>query len=172
MTHLATSRVLEDLIIELRKNGLQIPQNVLNDLKSARVMMKIEDVDRKNLGETSPKIDEYLGTVEAYLVTEAQKRLSSESVDEWLHRLEAANFDTCLKEEKEESRFIPGLPRDQKWVRVMPIASLSREKLEEMAEATNLVCRPESDGHLIVYGKDENIREFVKKMTVQAGKQG
>ncbi len=170
MTHLAISRVLEDLIIELRKRGLQIPLNVLNDLKSARVMMKIEDVDRKNLGETSPKIDEYLGSVEAYLVTEAQKKLSPETVDEWLRRLEAANRDTCLTEEKGESRFIPGLPRDQKWVRVEPIVSLPREKLEMMADATNLTCKPEPDGHLIVYGKAEDIREFVKKMTAQAGK--
>lgn len=171
MTHLATSRVLEDLIIELRKKGLPIPLNVLTDLKSARVLMKVGDVDRKGVGETAPKIEEYLGSVEAYLVTEAQKKFSPEQVDEWLRRLEAANRDTCVAEEKEESRFIPGLPRDQKWVRVEPITSLPAEKLKQLATETNLSHRTEKDGHLIVYGKAEDIKEFVKKMTTQAAKE-
>jgi hypothetical protein len=168
MTHLATSRVLEDMIIEFRKKGLPIPLNVLTDLKSARVLMKVGDVDRKGLGETAPKIEEYLGSVEAYLVSEAQKKFSPEQIDEWLRRLEAASCDTCVAEEKEESRFIPGLPRDQKWVRVEPIKSLPAEKLKQLATETNLSFRTEEDGHLIVYGKAEDIKEFVKKMTTQA----
>jgi len=168
MTHLATSRVLEDIIIEFRKKGLQVPLNVLTDLKSARVLMKIEDVDHKGHGETAPKIEEYLSSVEAYLVTEAQKKLPPERVDEWLRRLNEASCDTCVTEEKEESRFIPGLPRDQKWVRVEPITSLPAEKLKQLATETNLSFRAEEDGHLIVHGKAEDIKEFVKKMTAQA----
>ena len=171
MTHLATSRVLEEMIIEFRKKGLQVPLNVLTDLKSARVLMKVEDVDHKGHGEIAPKIEEYLSSVEAYLVTEAQKTLPPERVDEWLRRLNAASCDTCLTEEKEESRFIPGLPRDQKWVRVEPITSLPTEKLKQLATETNLSFRAETDGHLIVHGKAEDIKEFVKKMTSQAAKE-
>ena len=169
MTHSATSRILEDIIIEFRKKGLAVPENVLNDLKSARVLMKVENADEKGRCETSPKIDEYLGSVEAYLVTEAQNKLSPEIVDEWLRRLEAAGCDTCMAEEKGETRFIPGVPRDQKWIRVTPLASLPVEKLKSLASESNLSVRAEDDGHLIVYGSAEAIKEYIKKMTAQAG---
>ena len=168
MTHFATSRVLEEMIIEFRKKGLAVPQKVLEDIKSARVLMKVEEADCKSRGETSPKIDEYLGSVEAYLVTEAQNKLPPEKVDEWLRRLEAAGCDTCMIEEKGESRFIPGLPRDQKWVRVMPLASLPAEKLKEFAAELQLSVRSDDDGHLLVFGGAEGIKAFVKKMTSQA----
>jgi hypothetical protein len=171
MTHIATSRVLEDMIIEFRKKGLPVPINVLTDLKSARVLMKVEQVDQKSRGETTPKIDEYLSSVEAYLVTEAQKKLPPEQVDEWLRRLDAASCDTCVTEEKEESSFITGLPRDQKWIRVEPLRSLPAEKLKQLATETNLSFRSEEDGHLIVYGRAEDIKKFVKKMTEQAAKE-
>jgi hypothetical protein len=156
------------MIIEFRKKGLAVPQNVLDDIKSARVLMKVMEADDKGRGETSPKIDEYLGSVEAYLVTEAQKKLPPEKVDEWLMRLEAASCDTCMAEEKGESRFIPGLPRDQKWVRVKPLASLPAEKLKTFAAELQLSVRSESDGHLLVFGSSEGIKAFVKKMTSQA----
>lgn len=168
MTHFATSRVLEEMIIEFRKKGLEVPQNVLDDIKSARVLMKVEEADDKGRGETSPKIGEFLGSVEAYLVTEAQKKLPPEKVDEWLRRLDAASCDTCMVEEKGESRFVPGLPRDQKWVRVKPLASLPAEKLKEFAAELQLSVRSESDGHLLVFGSAEGIKAFVKKMTSQA----
>ncbi len=156
------------MIIEFRKKGLPVPQNVLDDIKSARVLMKIEEADDKGKGETSPKIDEYLGSVEAYLVTEAQNKLPPEKVDEWLRRLEEAGCDTCMAEEKGESRFIPGLPRDQKWVRVMPLTSLPAEKLKAFAAELQLSVRSEKDGHLLVFGNAESIKAFVKKMTSQA----
>jgi hypothetical protein len=168
VTHFATSRVLEEMIIEFRKKGLAVPQNVLDDIKSARVLMKVEEADDRGRGETSPKIDEFLGSVEAYLVTEAQKKLPPEKIDEWLRKLEAAGCDTCMAEEKDESRFIPGLPRNQKWVRVKPLASLPAEKLKEFAADLQLSVRSESDGHLLVFGSDEGIKAFVKKMTSQA----
>jgi hypothetical protein len=174
MTHQATSRVLEDMIIEFRKHGLQVPPKVLTDLKSARVLMTVEGVEQKGMGEASMKIDEYLGSVEAYLVTEAQKKLPPERIDEWLRRLDAAGCDTCnvcVTAEKEEPKFITGVPRDQKWIRVEPLASLPAEKLKQLATETSLSFREEKDGHLIVYGSAEDIKKFVKKMTEQAAKE-
>lgn len=171
MTHLATSRVLEQMIVEFRKKGLLVPQNVLTDLKSARVLMKVEGADQKSLGETARKIEEYLSSVEAYLITEAQKTLQLEQVDEWLRRLEVASCDICLMDRKEEPMFISGLPRAQKWIRVEPLANLSVEKLKQFATETNLSFREEKGGHLTVYGSMEEIKDFVKKMTKQASKQ-
>ena len=165
MGHLAVWKVLEEMIIEFRKKGLPIPATVMNDLKSARTMIKIINVDESR-SETVQKAEEYLGNVEAYLVTEAQKKLAPEYIDEWLRRVEEASCEIC-EEKGEESRFISGLPRDQKWIRVKPLVSLPLEKLQQLAEETNLSCKVQEDGHLLVYGKAEGIKEFVKKMTTR-----
>ncbi len=169
MSHLAVWKVLEEMIIEFRKKGLPVPVTVMNDLKSARTMIKIVNVD-EGRGETIQKIEEYLGNVESYLVTEAQEKFEPEYIDEWLRRLEEASCETCEKKEK-ETRFISGLPRDQKWIRVEPLASLPPEKLKQLAEETNLSSSAQEDGRLLVYGKAEDIKEFVKKMTEQTSKE-
>ena len=72
---------------------------------------------------------------------------------------------------KAEDKFITGVPRDQKWIRVEPLASLPAEKLKQLAGETSLSFREEKDGHLIVYGSAENIKKFVKKMTAQTAKE-
>jgi hypothetical protein len=59
MSHVATSKILEEIIIEFRKKGLTIPENVMSDLKSARVLMKVMDASQKDRGETAPKIGEF-----------------------------------------------------------------------------------------------------------------
>ena len=138
MSHVAKSKILEEIIIELRRKGLEIPAHVMTDLKSARTLLQIEKADSRGRGETEPKIDEYIGSVEAYVMTEAGKRFPAEKVDKWMAALDLASCETCvtIEEEKEEMRFIPGVPRDQKWIRVEPIASLPIEKLEQMATDT------------------------------------
>ena len=176
MGYSETWKILEDIIIEFRKKGFTIPVTVMTDLKAAKTMIKLMDAETGK-GEMAPQTEEYLRNVESYLITEAEKNFPSDRIDEWLRRLDKATTETCgcvreeAKERKTESRFIPGLPRDQKWVRVMPITSLPTEKLKQLAEESNLSLKTEKDGHLIAYGNPEDIREFVKKMTEQAAKE-
>jgi hypothetical protein len=47
------------IIIELRKKVVVIPQRVMNDLKSAKVLMKIMDASEKDRGATAPKIEQF-----------------------------------------------------------------------------------------------------------------
>jgi hypothetical protein len=171
-------KILEEIIIELRKKGVATPQNVMSDLKSAKVLMKVMDASEKDRGETAPKIEQYLGSIEAYLITEAQKKFAPERIDAWLRRLEEASCDICQTcgvptktKKKAKTKFITGLPRDQKWIRVEPLASLPVEKLKQLAGETSLSFREEADGHLTVYGSAENIRVFIKKMTKQTAKE-
>jgi hypothetical protein len=177
MGYAAVWKILEEIIIELRKKGVETPAAVMNDLKSAKVLMNILDVSERDRGEAAPKIEQYLGSVEAYLVTEAQKTFPPARIDAWLRRIEEANCDTCQtcsvpteKPEKAEAKFITGVPRDQKWIRVKPLTNLPTEKLKQLAEETNLSYREENE-HLIVHGSPGNIKNFVKKMTQQTAKE-
>jgi hypothetical protein len=161
-------QILEDIIIELKKKGVTVPPNVMTDLKSAKLMINISQTEGSR-GETSQKVEEYLANVEGYLITEGQKRFGSERVDEWLRQLEAASCDVCEVREQEE-KFISGVPRDQKWIRVEPIPSLPPERLKKIAEELKLTVKPQKDGRLLVYGSQENIKEFLRKMTAEATK--
>ncbi len=163
-SHLAKSKILEEIVYELRRKGQEIPGNILSDLKSARTLMKIEHVDSNGRGETEPRIDLYLANVESYLVTEAERNFPSENVEKWLTALDLASCETCVTVEptRPEMRMIPGVPRDQKWIRVEPIDSLPLQKLERIAAECGLGSRREKDGHLVAYGSDEAVKSFVK----------
>jgi hypothetical protein len=162
MGYLAVWKVLEEMILEFRKRGITIPVEVMDNLKSARTMIKILKADPSR-GETMQKIEEYLSTVESYLISEGQKKFGVEYVDKWLKKLDEANIRFPDLEE-EETRFVPGLPREQKWIRVKPSAELPMEKLKLLAKELNLSCELQGDGYLLVYGEDERLKEFVKKM--------
>jgi len=169
MSHTATWKVLEDLLIELRKKGAAKSPDVLNDLKSAKLMIKISEAEGGR-GDATQKVEEYFGSVESYLINEAQKTLSPETVDQWLARLEEANAELCEEQLEEENKFITGVPRDQKWVRVEPVSNLPTERILQIAKESNLSVNPQKDGRLVVFGQPECIKDFLKKMTAEATK--
>ncbi len=172
MGYSETWKTLEEIIIEFRKHGSPVPETVMNDLKSAKTLIKLMETG-EDRGEFGLKIEQYLSSVEANLVTEAQKTFPSEKIDEWLKRLEGSSCDVChqVKQVRQkEERFVPGLPRDQKWIRVSPIVGLPKGKIEELARNSGLSIKAEKDGHLVVCGSDEGIRDFVRKMTKEAAR--
>jgi hypothetical protein len=158
-------QVLENMIADFRKRGINVPEEAMTNLKSAKTMIKILKADPSR-GETLQKIEEYLGNVESYLVSEGQKAFGDEYVKEWLKRLEEANRKV---DEEEETRFVAGLPRKGKWVRVKPSAELTLEKLKKSAKELSLSYDIQNDGYFLVYGADECIKEFVKKIAAEYG---
>ena len=155
-------------MIELKKKDVTIPPTVINDLRSAKLMIKISE-STGSTGDVSQKVEEYLGTVESYLINETQKTFGSEIVDRWLRRLEGATAENSEGKEKENT-FITNVPRDQKWVRIEPISSLPTERIQKIAKENNLSVNPQKDGRLVVYGQHEGIKEFLKRITGEATK--
>jgi hypothetical protein len=173
MGYTATWKVLEELMLDMYKKGAAVPPNVINDLRNAKLMIKIsESSDAK--GETAMKVDEFLGNVESVLLAEAQKTFGGEYVDGWLKRIDEANVqcETCqpAPTKAEENKFVIGVPRDQKWVRVEPNGTLTCEHIESIAKETNLTLNPQKDGRLVVYGQPESLKAFLKKMTAETTK--
>ena len=170
MGHNMTSwKLLEDMMIGLKKKGVAIPVNILEDLRAAKSMIKLHCTLSTGGGDAIQKAEELTSTVEAFLVTEAQKVMDSEAVDQWLRQLEEANAEVC-EVPTAESKFVTGVPRDQKWVRVEPIQRLPTERILQIAKGQNLAVNPQKDGRLVVYGQTEGIKEFLKKMTTEATK--
>ena len=166
--NMATWKLLEDMMIELKKKGVNIPPNVIEDLRSAKSMIKLSCM-KESHGEVIQKAEEILGTVEAFLITEAQKIFGSETIDKWLIRLEEASIEIC-EEPEDENKFVVGIPRDQKWIRVEPNGNLSSERLHQLAVQQNLSVSKQNDGRLIIYGSPENIKGYIKKMAAETQK--
>jgi hypothetical protein len=156
-------KVLADLLTELRKKGEKIPTDVMNDLRSAKTMIQILEVDPTHI-ESIPRIETYLRNVESYAVLMAQERLGTEFVEEWLRKLEKAKKIKIEEKEEVTPRFVPGLPRDKNWVRVQISKDTPRETVESLVKENKLSCKMQKNGYILVYGNGESIRSFVKKM--------
>jgi hypothetical protein len=167
MGYMAAWKVLEEMIADFRKKGVAVPAEIMSDLRSAKTLISVLKADVSRV-DTSQKIEEYLLHVESYLVSEGQKLFGAEYVEEWLKRLDEATRKIS-EEEEEETRFIPGIPRQRKWIRVKPSSELSMEKLKALADEAHLLYDVQNDGCLLVCGEDEGIKDFVKKMATKYG---
>lgn len=159
---MATWKLLEDMMLALKKGGVEIPTKIIEDLRAAKSMIKLACTEGSH-GDAIQKAEELNANVEAYLVTEAQKTFGSKRVDEWLLQLEEANMETC--EVPEEDVFVTGVPRDQKWVRVEPHGDLTADRIEQMAKEHNLQIKRQKDGKLLLHGQISEIKDLIKTMT-------
>lgn len=168
VTLLATWKILEEIVIEFRKKGIFVSQRAINDLKTAKSLITLMETCEKNRTEKKLQIGEYLGSVEAQLISEAQKSFSNEVVDKWLEQLKRASCEGDVEEKKEKTG-VTGLPRGQKWIRVKPIGELSMDKLKTLADELDLSFKIQ-DEQLTVYGDVEVLKEFIKKVAAQTSK--
>ncbi len=168
MGSMAVWKVLEEMVIELRKKPGIIPSKILNDLKSAKVLLEITDREEKNQEETTLKIKHNLENIEIYIFNEIQKKIETKIVKEWLNRLGEARRK--ILQIKEENKFISGVPRDQKWIRVKPISELPKEMLKKIAKEENLIVSSIKDGKITIYGETKNIQNCIKKITKRVSK--
>jgi hypothetical protein len=166
--NMATWKTLELMMIELKKKGIIIPPAIMEDLRAARSLIKLACMPDSR-GEVIQKAEEYTANVEAFLVTEAQKVLNSDQIDQWLRRLEDSAAQAC-EEPKQEDKFVTGVPRDQKWIRVEPMKNLPTERILQIAKEQGLQVKKQKDTRLVVFGHPKDIKEFLKKMTAETAK--
>lgn len=164
MGHLAVWKTQEEMIADLRKRGVAIPEKIMDDLRTARIVIKISKAET-NPEDTAQNMETYLANTESFLITEAEKRFGTKYVDEWLKKL--GNASKTIDEPEDKTSFVLGLPREYKWIRVKPTAELPLETLKTMANELELTYKIQHDGYLLIYGKDKPIRGFVRKMAAK-----
>jgi hypothetical protein len=155
-------KVLADLLIELQERGEKIPADVMNDLRSAKTMIQVLKADPTHI-ESLSRIDTYLRSVESYVIFTAEKH-GTEIVEEWLKNLEIEQRVRKKEEREVASRFISGVPRDKNWVRMQISEDTPPEDIKKLVKASNLSCKMQKNGYILVYGSRENIKSFVKRM--------
>jgi len=167
MGYLAAWKVLEEMITDFRKRGITVPGEIVSNLRHAKTLINVLGADPTRL-DTSQKVEGHLLSIESYLVSEGQKNFGNSYVEQWLERLNEAG-SKVVEEEEKETKFISGVPREQKWICVKPSAELPIEGIKALADELNLSFNLQNDGCLLVYGEDRSIKIFVKKMTAKYG---
>jgi len=163
MGHEEVWKTLNNLIIEFRKKGETIPPEVMADLRAAKTLMQVLKADPTKK-ENVPTIEMYLGNVESHLVLAAQASFGSEFVNRWMKRLRDAREKPDVELPAETaSKFVPGLPRGQRWVRVQVSEETPKEEIEELVKEIGLACKMQDDGFMLVYGEGEKLKRFIKR---------
>lgn len=156
-------KTLADLITEFRRKGETVPPDVMADLRAAKTLIQVLKADPERV-ENVPTIETYLGNVESFLIMEAHEKFGSEFADEWMERLKEAR--KVVAEEKAlepASRFVPGLPRGKRWIRVHVSRETPEKYIKSLADECGLSYKMQKDRYMLVYGDDEKLKLFVKK---------
>lgn len=91
---MASWKILEDLMITLKRKNIEIPAKVVEDLRAAKSTIQLTCMEGSR-GEAMQKAEEYSANVEAFLINEAEKIMEPQVVNDWLKRLEQANTEVC-----------------------------------------------------------------------------
>jgi len=159
-------KALSDLATELKRRGESVPPNVMKDLRSAKTMIEIIKAD-PTCTECIPKIENYLDMAESALILYAQERLGPELAEKWMRKIETVRkkaYEEEMETEVKASKFIPGVPRDQSWIRIEITDETPKGIVQEVAKEMGLSCKFQEDKYALVYGEKLKIKNFVKRM--------
>ncbi len=159
-------KLLDGLIVEFRKRGETIPPEVIEDLRAARTMIEVLKTDPTH-AENIPSIEMYLSNVEAYLILMAHQKFGAQFADGWMNKLRETRKTIRIgAEEKaweQSAKFISGVPKDQKWLRVKVSSETPENEIKRLASESGLSTQMQQDGYVLVYGDGEKLKRFIHK---------
>lgn len=159
-------KIMDEMVMEFRKRNEPVPANVIEDLRAAKTMIQVLNADPKRT-EHVPSIEMYLGNVESYLIFVGDQKFGSQFADHWMERLREAKKTIKIGEKEPSlestSKFVPGVPKGRKWLRVQVSAEISENEIKRLAEELGLSAEARADGYVLVYGDDEQLKQFVQK---------
>jgi len=165
MSHEEKWNTLSDLLIKLQEMGEKIPANVIKDLRSAKTIIQVLKADPSHI-ESSSRIDTYLRSVESYVIFAAEK-LGTKTVEEWLKKIKDIKKVKKKEERTTVSRFTSGVPRDKSWMRIKILDDILTEDVKKFVRENKLSYKMQENGYILVYGNEENVKSFVKRMVEQ-----
>jgi hypothetical protein len=158
MGYAAVWKILEKMIEDLRKKGVNIPSSAIQDLQSAKSLLSI--VENGKSGEILQQIDILLQNVESYAISEGQKVLGLDYSNKWLRKIGNAGIRKDKADLKQ--RFVSGIARSQKWIKVAPSKDLNVEEIKQLACEAGLLCKTQEDKDLLLRGNEQSINNFIK----------
>jgi hypothetical protein len=159
-------KILDAMVMEFRKRNEPVPVNIIEDLRAAKTMIQVLNADPKRT-EHIPSIEMYLGNVESYLIFVGDQKFGAQFADRWMDKLREAKKTIRIGEKESAwestSKFVPGVPKGRKWLRVRVSAETSEEEIKRHAEELGLSTEVRADGYILVFGDEEQLKRFVQK---------
>jgi len=156
-------KALEGLIVELTNKGITIPQELVDDLKSAKTLISIHKAEPMAL-DIATEIELYIEKVESNLLYLAESDIGKEYADECLRRIHDARRKGLSEKPKVTSRFVSGVPKGEYWIRIEASDLISNREIDKLLAKLNLSSKLQENGYILVYGKEENVKAFIKEV--------
>jgi len=161
-------KTIEELMVELADRGVTIPQDLMDDLKSAKTFISIYKTDPSAL-DVMTEVALYLDKIEPNLLYLAESEVGKKYASAWIKKISDARL------EKAEtiivpSKFVAEIPKGEHWIRIKTADIISDDNLRELLRNLNLSSKSQDDGYLLIYGKEENVKSFIREVGRKIGK--
>lgn len=163
MDYFALWKVLEELVTELKKKGVNISDLTMKKLRGARATINIYVAD-PSYQQTSADLMTQLTELETGLMTLAEQEVGPEFASEWLKKITATR-EVEPSSPMIDKGFPKGVPRSDYWIRLTIGDTISIDEVREMAAKHNLTIKEETPEQVIVHGEQSRVRQLVKMMT-------
>lgn len=154
---------LEALVIELRSKDKSVPNEVVEDLKSARTLMSIQTIDPSS--QINVDVEDFLIRTEMALISDAESHFGKNYADKWFRRMQEAKSKESNDTNKKRISFVTGIPKGEDLVRVRVSELIDMLDLVTMCGSLGLACRKENKDTIIIHGSPEKIKVFMRQLT-------
>jgi hypothetical protein len=160
----AAAMVLDRLILELIGKGIDIPEHVTEELKTGRSLASIgmrqpgdADLDMKTMAA--------IQNVEMNLLALAEENFGAEYAVEWQKKINSAYQEKPAgTHSKPVSKFIPGIPKGEHWVRIKKSELEAVPDLEKQFDSFSLSTIEQEEDWLLIHGRKEDVSGFMKSV--------
>ena len=158
-------KALEALAIELKGTGLVV-QEAIQDLKSAKTLFTSQQANPDSPAAVEAQL--YLDKAEANLLSLAESCQGRKYADNWQNVIEEARQKGMGETSKPLRSFVPGVPKGQDWVRLKTSDLVSAKDIRATAARLGLECKPHETESILVYGKSDEIKKFIREISEKA----
>ncbi len=155
---------LEAIILELRKKGVTVLPELVDDLKSAQTLIKIHRTDPTAL-EVATEIERYIEQVEANLIYLARSDVGEAYADDCVRRLYEARMKGLRETVSVPSTFVTGVPKGAHWIRFKVDDLLDSAEVDALLDQMGLSRTVQADGFLLIHGPEAKVKTFLKDVS-------
>lgn len=164
-------KALEELIVELKKRRVTVIPELVADLKSARTLIKIYSTDPTAI-EVATDIERFLEKIEANLIYLARSDVGEEYGDDCLKRVHEARMRGLREKAKIPTTFVSGVPKGAHWIRFKISDLIDDKEVDMLLEKLGLLGAMQEDGYLLIHGKKESVKAFIREVSEKIKEQG
>ncbi len=162
-----TWMILVELLTDLRKKGVNIPNEVTKDIQMAKTVInfyKVNPNDPERMKELK-RMNDFMNSAQDMLLTLAED-FGEDYLENWLEKLRrAARGEQVYQIEDKKSKFIVGAPSGFSMARLTFKKPILEERLQEIAEYNNIILEFEEDNVIMIFGNKENIKKSLKELS-------